>query len=69
MDTVAGPAPDTPYARMIGTLRHFLDAMSCSDADVATMEDLTASMSCWIDRLERFSTVMNRWGIPTVRDF
>ena len=51
MSAESGPATGTAYGLMIGTLRHFLDAISDCDADVATMQDLTTSMSRWIDLL------------------
>ena len=51
MNAHASPTPVAAYGMMIGTLRHFLDAISYSDSDVATMQDLTKSMSSWIDRL------------------
>lgn len=51
MNAEGSPAPGAAYAVMIGTLRQFLDAISCSDADVVTMQDLTSFMSLWIERL------------------
>ncbi len=51
MNAEASLAPDNAYAVMIGTLRHFLDAISCSNADVATVQELTMSMSSWIEQL------------------
>ncbi|GAC1578169.1 MAG: PaaI family thioesterase [Sphingomicrobium sp.] len=70
MSADSGPAPGTAYALLIGTLRRFLDAISYSDADVATMEELTTSMSCWIDRLgppqpENDERVAMRYPLPS----
>lgn len=70
MNAVASPASSTTYAEMIGTLRHFLDAISHSDADAVTIEDLTKSMSLWIDRLgppqpENDERVAMRFPLPS----
>ena len=70
MNAGSSPAPSTDYAAMIETLRHFLDAISYSDADVATMKDLTKSMSCWIDRIgprqaETDERVALRYPLPS----
>ena len=70
MNGEASPSPGIAYAAMIGTLRHFLDAISCTDAHVATMQELTESMSCWIGRLgprqaENDERVAMRYPLPS----
>lgn len=70
MNADASPATGTDYGEMIGSLRHFLDAISCYDADVATMQNLTKSMSLWAERLgprqvENDASVAMRYPLPS----